>query len=229
MDACPEGGCLLLRPGTYTLKEPSDHSQYGGPSVRYGLSISRSLHIFGRGLATLLSPGPSSTGIRYHATVSIKGGSSSLRATLDGLTVVTVHGPGAFSSTCHTDGVVMDYGASRLQSCAITGLSRYGLRFGSTERRQLSGGSRSSSLAFRNLPPPVAINCRCGRGSVRFRSIPLVLLSWDIIITPAALRQSRTVYFGFLTRQPCPHLLNTAGSTAVATRGCSLARGRGRA
>ena len=45
--ACPEGGCILLRPGTHTLV----------PQGGVGLEINHAVNIFGRGLATVQAQG----------------------------------------------------------------------------------------------------------------------------------------------------------------------------
>ena len=53
--ACPEGGCILLRPGVHSLVPQ------GVPLVgqSLGLQVHRAVNVFGRGLATVQSPGSS--------------------------------------------------------------------------------------------------------------------------------------------------------------------------
>ena len=73
VEACPEGGCILLRPGVYALVP-----QEGG----VGLNILRSVNLFGRGAATVQSPG-----CKY--TIYIRAHSSDSHFALDGLILRT--------------------------------------------------------------------------------------------------------------------------------------------
>ena len=131
---CPEGGCILLRPGIYALA-PRKISL-----SRTGLSIEAPVNIFGRGQATVQSPG-------CERTIHISGERPVGLCTqfaLDGLTVQSL---ASHRNGCY--GVLISGGSSRLQSCVITGPSYCALRIA-------SGGA--------DLPPPVVINCRCGSG-----------------------------------------------------------------
>ena len=80
-------------------------------------------------------------------TVAIRGPHSGARCTLDGLTVLTVSDTG-------DSGVVMDGGPARLQSCVITGPSRFGLQIGNN----VTLGPPAHAV-----PRPVIIACRCGQ------------------------------------------------------------------
>ena len=131
VNACPEGGCILLRPGTHALTSKQLSSS------RVGLSIVAPVSIFGRGQATLQSPGRDCTvDINYRSRVS-----HSL-FTLDGLTVQSLA-----SSRLSSVGVSLYGGSSRLQSCVITGPSLACLRI---------------MAVSADYTPPVIIKCRCG-------------------------------------------------------------------
>ena len=119
--ACPEGGCILLRPGVHPLV-PQEGEM--------GLDIDRAVNIFGRGQATLQSPGCADT-------VRISARSAVSPFALDGLIVRSLDSPAGGV------GVEIAGGSPRLQSCAITGPSHFGL--------EVRGASPS---------PPVITNCR---------------------------------------------------------------------
>ena len=136
--ACPEGGCILLRPGVHTLV----------PQGEVGLIINRAVNIFGKGAATVQSPGSSST-------IHISAHSANSPFALDGLIVRSV------GQQAGGDGVAIAGGSPRLQSCVITGPSLVGLH--------ITGASPS---------PPVIINCRwedderANAGRIRFFCLP---------------------------------------------------------
>ena len=154
VDACPEGGCILLRPGTHTI--PVVEQERGGeqPPARLGLLILRPLNIFGRGLATLQAPG-------CDVIVSLKAPACPVRdiaslnceppppqfstfSTLDGLVFRAIAGSGQ-------RGVLLSDSNSRLQACVIHG-----------------GGLQIDSSLF-EVPSPdhdVVINCRWAGGNV---------------------------------------------------------------
>ena len=136
VQTCALRSCILLRPGTHSLT-PHAHAN---TSRRIGLSIELPVNLFGRGQATVQSPG---CGI----TVAIRGPHLGARCTLDGLTVLTVSDTG-------DSGVVMDGGPARLQSCVITGPSRFGLQIGNN----VTLGPPAHAV-----PRPVIIACRCGQ------------------------------------------------------------------
>ena len=123
--ACPLGGCILLRPGVHTL------APQGDPSV--GLRVPRALNIFGRGLATVQSPGSGSA-------ILLMVQSTDSPFALDGLIVRSL------DQQLGSTGVnIVGKSSARLQSCAITGPAFIGL--------QIFSASPS---------PPVIINCRWG-------------------------------------------------------------------
>ena len=107
-DGCPDGGCLLLRPGTHTML--------------VGLLITKPLHLFGRGLATL--EGAPQDGVIPRTAVLVT--KSATRATLDGLHVTTTVIPGDFDDDSHSACVTIKADQARLQACkigpAITGV-----------------------------------------------------------------------------------------------------------
>ena len=132
--ACPEGGCILLRPGVHALV----------PQGEVGLDIHHAVTIFGRGLATVQSPG-----CTYAIFIGVHLPDSPFA--LDGLIVRTVNSEAGLAGGV---GVLIAHGSPRLQSCAITGPTTFGL------------------LIISDSPsPPVITNCRCGgRGDERGRS-----------------------------------------------------------
>ena len=119
---CPEGGCILLRPGIHTIV----------PRGVSGLSMWDSVNIFGRGLATVQSPG-------CNITIATDVDSPSSPFALDGIIVRSV------DNQAGRLGVAIAGGSLRLQSCAITGPNFVGLH--------IRGASPS---------PPMIINCRWG-------------------------------------------------------------------
>ena len=133
MKKCPEGGCILLRPGTHSLT-PHAHAN---TSRRIGLSIELPVNLFGRGQATVQSPDSVFT---VDIDISEPPSGSRPLFALDGLTVQTVANNQA--------GVSIYDGSSRLQSCIITGPSFNAI--------QCSKSDSETHL------PPVIINCRCG-------------------------------------------------------------------
>ena len=139
--ACPPDRCILLRPGVHVLEPRAQLFSLVG----VGLTLFHRVHIFGRGQATVQSPG---CGI----TVAIRGPHLGARCTLDGLTVLTVSDTG-------DSGVVMDGGPVRLQSCVITGPSRFGLQVGNN----VTLGPPAAHAA----PPPVITACRWAAGPTR--------------------------------------------------------------
>ena len=100
--------------------------------MRLGLRIETAVSVFGRGLATVQSPGC------LHAII-IMAQSPSLPFALDGLIVQSL------GNQAGSAGVAITGGSPRLQSCAITGPSVFGLH--------IYGASPS---------PPVITNCRWG-------------------------------------------------------------------
>ena len=108
VNACPEGGCILLRPGVHTLV-PQEEG--------VGLEIRRAVSIFGRGAATVQSLGST-------YTIIMGALSATSPFALDGLVVRSV------DQQAEAAGVVINSGSARLQSCAITGPSFIGLLIG---------------------------------------------------------------------------------------------------
>ena len=102
VNACPEGGCILLRPGVHTLV----------PKGALGLLMRNAVNVFGRGAATVQSPGCADT-------ISIRAQSPDAPFALDGLIVRSLDN--------QSYGVAIVRGSPRLQSCVITGLSFFGL------------------------------------------------------------------------------------------------------
>ena len=141
-DACPEGGCILLRPGIFDLV-PHVHEVF---DKRVGLSITTSVNLFGRGQATVQSHGSVCTLDIYYT-------GSNLFA-VDGLTVQFMQSTRrqSVSAAVSTISAAMYGGFSRLQSCVITGPSYCGLRCMAT----------AATAAAAALCPQVVINCRYG-------------------------------------------------------------------
>ena len=135
VNKCPTGGCILLRPGTHTL-EP--HLNFAG---MVGLMIFLPVRIFGRGLATVQSPGSD-----VIASFLMFPKNHCGCAVLDGLTLQRAAGDGSASPV----GVLADGGSFRLQACAVAGPNCHGVRLVTKQ------GDAS-------LSPPVVIGCRCGR------------------------------------------------------------------
>ena len=133
-DECPEGGCILLRPGTHELVSRTVHFN------RVGLSIRGPLNIFGRGQATVESPG-------CDTLIDIGRPLWHCRPlfTLDGLTLRTL------GNRFGTVGVKISGGMwPRLQSCFINGASERGVYIADTSDF-----------------PPVVIDCRCDEERTR--------------------------------------------------------------
>ena len=132
VNKCPEGGCILLRPGVFALA-PQNNS----PSMA-GLSIDTPVSIFGRSQATVHSPGSA-------YTVDITEPSVGTRSliSLDGLVVQSL----VILNNRLAIGVSIYGGSSRLQSCVLTGPNHCALRVMAVRA---------------DYSPPVIINCRCG-------------------------------------------------------------------
>ena len=142
---CPDGGCILLRPGVHSLV----------PQGGWGLYLEGAISLFGRGLAAVQSPGCSST-------IYINVQSPDAPFALDGLTVQSL------GQLAHSCGVVIAGGSPRLQSCAITGPSLFGL---------LIGGAPPS--------PPVITNCRWGDEGGMHSSDPYLFLFFELFSIPS--------------------------------------------
>ena len=139
-DACPEGGCILLRPGIFDLVP---HVVPEVLDKRVGLSITTSVNLFGRGQVTVQSQNSARTlDIRY------RGGNL---FAVDGLTVQFLR---PRSPTFSTISAAVSGGFSRLQSCVITGPSYCGLYC-----------TTIFSDANDVVCPQVIINCRYGGGA----------------------------------------------------------------
>ena len=123
---CPKGGCILLRPGIYAL---APHKS----SYNAGLAIEAPVSLFGRGLATLQSPGCS-------PLLDVSG--ATFPFALDGLVVQTLGGNRT------GDSVLVFGGPVRLQACTIAGPCGTAIRI---VGRAENDPSRS----------PVIINCKC--------------------------------------------------------------------
>ena len=140
VDACPEGGAILLTPGHYPLvasprrnanPPPAAGAAAPAGSRQAGLWIDRDVCVFGRGAATL----ESETGDVIIVTAA--------RAVLDGLHVRQASDARHAPTGC---GVLINGGRSRLQSCDISSECCFCVEIGGAETA------------------PTVINCRCALG-----------------------------------------------------------------
>ena len=130
--ACPEGGCILLRPGTFDLAP-----------LRDGLSI-YAVNVFGRGHVTLVAP------LGCSRAVAMGGGLWRRTFALDGVTVRSRVG-----GEC---GVRMRDGLARLQSCFITGRSVNGVEICDSLDSVGEDDDEDDDVPHSDA---VVINCRC--------------------------------------------------------------------
>ena len=139
VDRCPPGGAILLRPGTHVGT----------------VTISREVHVFGRGAAVLQVP-PSGMGVSCIAPVS----------TLDGL---LVRGPAAQLDPTGTAGTAVSIagGAVRLQECDISSGAVLGVKVAGGADPLLMNCRCGALGCLHKLqcttPPPSSLGCRHGR------------------------------------------------------------------